>query len=694
MIVLSGLSSLMTFSMKMILRPLSVLSLWLLAMTTHANTADFTADAVCFGAQSTFSSTSAASGGETIVLWEWDLDANGIFGDETGPVVNYTFPNPGTFQIGLRITTDQGSVVVRYKLVNVNPAPLADITAPNVCKSELMQLTSTSTISSGTIISHQWDLDNDGQFDDAEGVSISHLFADVGPHIVGLRVVSDQGCVSTTTETVVVDPQPTVSLSAQNVCLGDETVLTATANVDGGQITSYAWELNGNGLFDDADEVTVTQQFISDGNYQIGLRVTSDQGCVADTFQLVTIAPYPYINFSYNTVCQAEPVQFNNFTGNVVGTINYQWAFGAFGSSQQAAPSFTFQNSGTFPVTLTGTTSFGCVASLTQEVTVRPAPTANFTFTEVCIGEQSSFGNTSTPNGGTIQSFLWNFDDANVSVATNPFHSYIAPGGYNVSLIAYSTDGCRDTISQLVNVWDLPKPVISANGPLEFCDGGSVVLDVNPEGVTTLWSTGELTKTITVSTSGIYTATIIDGNGCRGHEDIAVTVNPLPVLTITADTTISLGESVQLLATGTGSFVWTPDTFLDNPFSDSPVSSPTSDITYTATGTDGNGCESSLEVQVFVLMDYNLKPVNLFTPNGDGKNERFYVGNIEEYSDCKVQVFNRYGNEVFSAKPYLNDWEGTYKNSPLPEGAYFYIIECDGIKERFDGSVTILRDQR
>jgi gliding motility-associated-like protein len=681
--------------MKTIVRSMLAAAVMLMAaVEARANTADFTADAVCLGAQTTLSSTSTASGGQTIVLWEWDLDANGVFGDLSGPVVNYTFPTAGTFQVGLRITTDQGSVVVRYKLVNVRPLPNADITAPNVCKSEMMQLTSSSTISSGSIVTHEWDFDNDGQYDDAEGVAVSHLFPDIGPHVVGLRVTSNHGCVSTTTETVVVDPLPSVSFSAQNICLGDQTVLTANASISAGQIASYAWELNGNGLFDDGNQATITQQFISDGNYQIGLRVVSDQGCMADTFMTVTIAPYPYINFSFNTACQAEPVQFNNFTGNVVGTISYQWQFGTFGASQQEAPAFTFQNSGTFPVTLTGTTSFGCVASLTQDVAVKPAPTADFTFTEVCIGEQTSFGNTSTPNGGTIQSYLWNFDDANVSVGTNPFHRYIAPGVYDVMLIAYSTDGCRDTVVKPVNVWELPKPVITPNGPLEFCDGGEVVLDVNPEGVTTLWNTGALSKSITVTTSGIYTATIIDANGCRGHENIGVTVYALPALVLTNDTTVSLGEDVPLSVSGADSYTWTPDTFLDNPFVNNPLSSPTSDITYTVTGTDGNNCESSKTVQIRVLTDYNLKPVNLFSPNDDGVNERFYVGNIEEYEDCRVTVFNRYGNQVFTAKPYLNDWKGRYNNSPLPEGTYYYVIECDGIDHRFDGPVTILRDQR
>lgn len=656
-----------------------------------ANTADFAHAPVCQGTTSVFSSTSTASGGQTIVAWDWDLNANGQFTDASGPVANYLFSSAGTFQVGLRITTDLGSVVVAYRLVTVYEVPVADFTVPNVCKGQHSQLTSLSSISSGSIVSWEWDLDSDGQHDDATGEVIEHNFGNDGGYVVGLRVTSDNGCVATTNGTAVIDPAPSVNFTAQNVCLGDETQFAGLASVGSGLIASYEWELNGDGQFNDATGPNVSQQFISDGNYQIGLKVTTDQGCVADTFKLVTIAPYPFINFSFNTACQGDPVQFNNFSNNVVGTISYQWNFGNFGGSQQTAPSFEFQNSGTFPVTLIGTTSFGCTATLSQDVNVKPSPTADFTFTEVCIGQQTYFGNTSSPNGGTLQSFLWNFDDANVSVATNPIHNYIAAGSYSVDLIAYSTDGCRDTVSKLVNVWALPEPVISANGPTEFCDGGVVALIVDPEGESTLWNTGEVTKSILVFNSGLYTVAIIDANGCRGETSYGVTVYPNPELSISNDTTLSLGESASLWVNGANTYAWSPETFLNNPNSANPVSSPTQTITYSVVGEDMNGCTATAEVTVSVIADYNLKPVNLFTPNGDGTNERFYVGNIDEYPDCRVTVFNRYGNQVFSAKPYLNDWTGTMNNSPLPEGAYYYIIECDGRPDRFDGAVTILR---
>jgi gliding motility-associated-like protein len=677
--------------MKMMIRIALLGFAALLAGKVMGNTASFSPESTCLGAESVFSSTSLASGGETIVAWDWDLDADGQFDDASGSVVTFQFLAAGTYQVGLRITTDLGNTDEQYEFITIYPVPLASFSAPDVCEGQNTVVTSTSTISSGSIQSWGWDLDNDGNYDDASGEVVSNDFGNDGAYAIGLIVTSDLGCQSTTSGNIVVDPVPTVNFSTSNVCLGDQTVLTAITSVNSGQVVAFAWELNGNGLYDDASGAQIQQQFISDGNYQVGLRVTTDQGCAADTSILVTIAPYPYINFNFSAACEDELVQFNNFTGNVVGTIGYTWTFGSFGTSNLTAPTFLFEENGTFQVTLTGVTSFGCSASLTQAITVRSAPVADFTFTEVCHGSQTSFINTTNANGGTIQSFLWDFDDFNVSGAVSPFHSYIAPGSYNVSLVAYTTDGCRDTVVRSVNVWSLPEPTIAANGPTEFCDGGEVELVAGPDAVTTFWSSGQSGKVITVTASGVYTVVIIDANGCRGENNITITVWPLPVLVASNDTTVSLGEDVPLWVSGASTYSWSAETFLDFPLSNSPTSSPKEDITYTVTGVDGNGCIDTEEVKITVLKDYNLKPVNLFTPNGDGKNERFYVGNIEDYPDCDVAVFNRYGNQMFQAKPYGNDWNGIFNDSPVPDGTYYYIIKCDGRPERFDGPVTVLR---
>lgn len=668
--------------------------LTLIAFQAHAtiDQVDFTTTLVCQGSQTTFSSTSVVSGGSTIIAWNWDLDADGQFDDAFGPSINHQFNTAGTFNVGLQIMTDQNETAAAYHLITVNPVPSANFSAADVCEGSATLLEDQSTISSGSVVSWQWDFDNDGLYDNATGSSTTNNFGAAGTYVVGLQVTSDQGCQSTTSKNVIVDPVPTVAFSVENVCLGDETEFTAISTVSSGQVTNYAWELNGNNLFDDASGTTASTQFISDGNYQIGLRVTSDQGCVNDTFQLVTIAPFPYVNFSFENACQNNSVQFTNLTGNVVGTIGYEWTFGLQGSSTDEDPSFSFNTSGPIPVQLIGLTSYGCADTLVQTVNVHPSPEVDFTFTEVCIGQTTAFTNTTDPKGATVENYFWDFDDTDVSVAANPLHNYIAPGAYDVTLIGYTTDGCRDTVVHSVNVWELPRPEITAGGPVFFCQDESVELTVNPVGTPTLWSTGETSQTITVDTTGEYSVNITDNHGCKGNTSILIYSWVLPDLSISNDTTVSLGEDVPLWVTGALTYDWQPTTYLDAPTSDMPTSiNPNGTITYTVLGTDANGCRSQASVTINVETDYNLKPVNLFTPNGDGSNDRFYVGNIESYSDCKLSIYNRWGLQVYSSNAYQNDWKGTFNNDPLPDGTYYYVIECDGREDRFDGAVTILK---
>ncbi|WP_346320927.1 Calx-beta domain-containing protein [Chitinophaga sp. YIM B06452] len=80
----------------------------------------------------------------------------------------------------------------------------------------------------------------------------------------------------------------------------------------------------------------------------------------------------------------------------------------------------------------------------------------------------------------------------------------------------------------------------------------------------------------------------------------------------------------------------------------------------------------------------------VFTPNGDGKNERFIIGGLEKYQNAKLQVFNRWGGQVYRSNDYRNDWNG----SDLLESTYYYILEvrkADGSVKSFKGWVLIVR---
>ena len=88
-----------------------------------------------------------------------------------------------------------------------------------------------------------------------------------------------------------------------------------------------------------------------------------------------------------------------------------------------------------------------------------------------------------------------------------------------------------------------------------------------------------------------------------------------------------------------------------------------------------------------------LTPSKFISPNnGDAINPLWVVGNILDYPQCSVSIYDDKGIKVYEAKPYVNDWEGTYRGKQLPDGVYYYIIRCDGEENHpKSGSITVLR---
>ncbi len=81
---------------------------------------------------------------------------------------------------------------------------------------------------------------------------------------------------------------------------------------------------------------------------------------------------------------------------------------------------------------------------------------------------------------------------------------------------------------------------------------------------------------------------------------------------------------------------------------------------------------------------------NLITPNGDGINDTWIVRNIDNYSINSVRIFNRFGEEVYRKKNYMNDWDGKKDGQPLPVGTYYYVFENSNSKHPLKGYITIM----
>lgn len=159
------------------------------------------------------------------------------------------------------------------------------------------------------------------------------------------------------------------------------------------------------------------------------------------------------------------------------------------------------------------------------------------------------------------------------------------------------------------------------------------------------------------------------------------------------DTTIKEGQTITLIANSSAlTYTWYPW----NPTwkygtSARPDVSPINSTTFYCFVQGPNGCLGFDTVRVNVIPDDDLVFYSAFTPNSDGDNDFFYIGNIGKYPDNILKIYNRYGQVIYTSAGYNNDWNGEYQGNKLPTGTYFYILYTNTEKGNYKGSVTILR---
>lgn len=157
------------------------------------------------------------------------------------------------------------------------------------------------------------------------------------------------------------------------------------------------------------------------------------------------------------------------------------------------------------------------------------------------------------------------------------------------------------------------------------------------------------------------------------------------------DEEIAEGGDVQLQATGGTTYLWTPNSGLNADNVADPIAQPTETTTYTVTTTI-NGCTytDQLTVEVRRL----IEPVNAITPNGDGVNDTWEIPQLGQYPGCLVNIYDRWGQRVFTSTGYREPFDGTRNGSPLPTGTYYWHIELNEVKGRsapYTGSIAIIK---
>lgn len=113
------------------------------------------------------------------------------------------------------------------------------------------------------------------------------------------------------------------------------------------------------------------------------------------------------------------------------------------------------------------------------------------------------------------------------------------------------------------------------------------------------------------------------------------------------------------------------------------------DITYTLTVTSDKNCFATDQVFVKVLKKVEIP--NIFSPNGDGVHDKWVIQYLESYPGCTVDIFNRYGQQIYHSVGYDKPWDGTVNGKPVPIGTYYYIVNPKNGRSQLSGYVDVIR---
>lgn len=472
------------------------------------------------------------------------------------------------------------------------------------------------------------------------------------------------GCTDTDQVTVTVGTPPTISAgSDQAVCSGQSVTLNGTGGV------SYAWDngVNNGSPFTPSATTTYT------------VTGTDADGCTNTDQVVVTVHTLPSVNAGTDqSVCPSTPVTLNGS-----GATSYSWDNGVTNGTP-------FTPASTTTYTVTGTDANGCVNTDQVTVTVNPLPNVN-----AGVDQSVCSGGSVTLNGSGATSYVW----TNSVTNGTPF----TPGSTaTYTVTGTDANGCVNTDQVTVTV--NPLPTIGAGTDQNICVGTPVTLS-GSGGVSYVWSNGVTNGTAFTPGLGTvtYTVTGTDANGCQNTAQVTVVVVPVPVSDVNSTSVLSgyPGLSVTFGNASQNATSYTID-FGDGHTGSSTNVSDTYTNVYNAPGlynvvlTASNGiCQDTSEMYVFVIPfePLGVEIPNVFTPDGDGINDEFYI-DVTNGTEINVMIVNRWQNKMFEINDFTTHWDGKVNGNEASEGTYFFTYTIkgkDGSTQTGQGFVELFR---
>jgi gliding motility-associated-like protein len=600
-------------------------------------------------------------GGTTPYIYDWNT---GTFSSQ-----DLSGINAGTYNV---VITDANNCISNASVTLTNPPQLtlAVTSTDNNCFGEL-DGTVDVTVGGGTLpYLYTWA---------NETFVLSWTDEDLNslPNNTYYVTVTDaNGCQLNNSATISSPDQLTISLSSSNVTAFGGSNGSVSSTVGGGSVPYiYSWS---NGA------TTPDLNNIPAGWYI--LNITDSHGCsITDSVYISEPSDPLTVSLSGTLItCFGGSDGISEATGSG-GTAPYTFLWST-GSTETRV---TGLQAGFYSITITD--YYGNTASDTIEI-LQPD---NFVFTQTitdvtCFGLGNGSIDVSISGGTAPYTYEW-LNSQYVLAAITEDISGMPADQYMLQLT--DTFGCTGSHTVMISQPDLLVADIShTDAYCAFSSTGTASADVS--GGTApyiyLWSNSETTADISALTAGTYILTVTDNNNCFFTDSVIIS-EPDSIAITYATTPVSCrdqhdGTISTYASGGNGNYEYLWNT--------GDMTASLSDLLagiYSLTVTDMMGCTGHADIEVTRIEIDCINIPTSFTPNADGINDSWVINNSELYADATYQIFNRWGQEVYSVNGIWAPWDGTWNGNPIPAETYYYFIRLTPDSQTLQGTITIVR---
>lgn len=447
---------------------------------------------------------------------------------------------------------------------------------------------------------------------------------------------------------------------------------------------------------DNKDSVGVTIDLVStvfNNDPKVFWGFTGSTGGAKNRQRFCTSLNPGFAAFAGGTItCYPAPLQFTDSSISFGSILKWYWDFGdGTKDSVKNPPPHIFPAPGIYTVKLNILGNNGCISdTFKREVIVGSKPVAKFGYdpVQICNNEPIHFIDSSTVRFGTINNWMIRIDNGPpVSVGNLSSYAYtgLAFGQHAIELTVRTAEGCVSApFSKTVSVFPAPEVSMTV---ADACINDAVNLTAfNLTSAIPIaqwnWNLGDGKKATTPIVQHIYSV-----GGTYPVQLVAVSQDGCPsdtirdVITIYdtkayagKDTIVAANQPVQLNASGGALYRWSPITGLNNPAIPNPIAVLQSDARYIVQAYTPIGCATTDTISIKVVKGPAFYVPNAFTPNGDGKNDRFHFIPIGMKEVYYFRVFNRFGQLVFTSRTSQPGWDGSINGKVQPAGTYVWMV--------------------